>query len=67
MLIKLGQVHIKMVSKAWRWMKGDQSKWSKLTLEEHKEVETSPKEKYMLGVLFLLSRRNKEFDRAYDR
>jgi hypothetical protein len=26
-----------MEGKAWRWMKGDQSKWSKLSLEKKKK------------------------------
>ena len=44
-MIKLGEVHTKMVSKAKGWTKGDQSKWSKLMLGEDEEVKTSPKKK----------------------
>jgi hypothetical protein len=52
-LIKLGEIHIKMVNKARSWMKGDQSKWSKLTLGEDEEVKTSPKAKvYARGFVF---------------
>ena len=55
-MIKLGEVHTKMVSKATSWTKGGQSKWSKLILREDEEVKTSPeKKKYMLGVLFSLA------------
>ena len=42
-----------MMSKSWKWMKGDQSKWSKLTLGEDEEMETSPKAKvYVRGFVF---------------
>ena len=42
-----------MMSKAWKWMKGDQSKSSKLTLEEDEEMETNLKAKvYVRGFVF---------------
>jgi len=40
-----------VVSKAWGWMKGDQSDWSKLTLGEDGMMEISPKAKvYVRGL-----------------
>ena len=43
-----------MVSKAWRCMKGDQSKWSKSILGEDEEVKTSLKAKvYVRGFVFV--------------
>jgi len=43
-----------MVSKAWRSMKGDQSKWSKRVLGEDEEVKTSLKAKvYARGFVFV--------------
>jgi hypothetical protein len=33
-LINLGEVHTKVVSKARRWIKGDESIWTKLVLGE---------------------------------
>ena len=53
-MINLGEVHTKVVSKARRWMKGDQSILSKLTLgEKMTEVKTSPKAKvYVRGFVF---------------
>jgi hypothetical protein len=41
------------MTQARSWIRGDQSKWSKLTHEEEEEVETSPKEKlYVRGFVF---------------
>ena len=43
-----------MMSKPWRWMKGEQFNWSKLTLGEDEEVEPSLKAKVYDRVLFSL-------------
>ena len=45
-----------MVSKAWRWMKGDQSKWSKHKLGEDEEVKTRLKAKVYARCLVFASR-----------
>lgn len=53
MLIKLGKVHTKMVNKAQRWMKGDQSKMEQSShLKKDEEVKRSPKAKVYGRVLF---------------
>ena len=56
MLIKLGEVHTKVVIKARSWMKDDQSKWCKITLGKDDEVEISLKAKVKDRVLFLLAK-----------
>ena len=54
MLVKLGEVHTKVVSKVRSWTKGDQSNSCKLTLGEDDEVKTSPKAKVYVMFSFLL-------------
>jgi hypothetical protein len=42
-----------MMSKAWKWMEGDQSKWCKLTFGKDEEMEISPKVKvYVRSFVF---------------
>ena len=53
-MIKLGEVHTKMIRQARSWRKGDQSKWMKLTLGgEDEEVEIRPRANvYVRGFVF---------------
>jgi hypothetical protein len=48
-----------MKSKAWRWMKGDQSNLSKLSLGTRRKIKLKPygvKAKVLLGLSFCQSR-----------
>ena len=52
-MIKLREVHTKVVSKAIRWMKGDQSKWMQVHTWRGEEMKRSLKTKvYARGFHF---------------
>ena len=55
MLIKLGEIHTKMTSKARGWLKGDQSKWSKLTLGEDERSKNLKAKVYAIEASLLLA------------
>jgi hypothetical protein len=66
-VIKPGYVHTKMESKAWRWMKGEQLIWTKLSLGKEERAKTKfngVNAKDIIEILFFCQRGNRVCDQV---